>query len=137
MEWKETKYQKRCENVFQNLFCCVGNSIFCNGRIYWGSRIFAWHWTSHTIHSSKNTFQNELACVLLFCSWMRGFSMARNFHASNNDTNVFKMVLVVASNLFRFCNFSKRFHYTFGKAHADVFYHMSRCCWVLNLKKYG
>ena len=25
---------KRCENIFEVLSYCVGNSIFCNGRIY-------------------------------------------------------------------------------------------------------
>ena len=82
----------------------------------------------------KTHFKTNWPVYCFFVLWMRGFSMARNFHASNNDTNVFKMVLVVASNLFRFCNFSKLFHCTFGKAHADVFYHISKCCWVINLK---
>ena len=52
------------------LFCCVGNSIFCNGRIYWGSRIFAWHWMSLGYRQRKNIhFKNELASMLyLFCS---------------------------------------------------------------------
>ena len=81
----------------------------------------------------KTHFKTNWPVYCFFVLRMRGFWMARNFHASNNDTKyVFKMVLVVASNLFRFCVIPKLFsHCTFGKAHVDIHYQIGWSHWAI------